>query len=137
MSLLNHMVVTFFPHHRVPGRPDCIWRANFAIYGGAQAAAVLQTAGGATGPHLQSVVYGGRGHSLGAVFTCKCSLSICLQGDCPTSGQLQVRAALIVALGRCMTWNGGSEAPAILRVVKGSWLEDALHAVQPAALAYL
>lgn len=65
------------------------------------------------------------------------SLSFYLQGGCPTPGQLQVRAALTVALGRCMLWNGGSEAPAILRAAKGTWLEDSLHAVQPAVLAFL
>jgi Flp pilus assembly pilin Flp len=60
-----------------------------------------------------------------------------LKGDSLTAGQLQVRAALVVALGRCMTWSGASEAPAILQAVQGTWLEDALHAVQPAALAFL
>lgn len=60
-----------------------------------------------------------------------------LQVDCLTAAQLHVRAALIVALGRCMTWNDGSEAQAILRMARGTCLEDSLQAVQPVTLAFL
>lgn len=82
----------------------------------------------------------GAGATDDCVYPCQLAWSLLLlylQGARPTRGQLQVRAALTVALGRCMLWNGGSEAPAIIRAAKGTWLEDSLHAVQPAVLAFL
>lgn len=43
----------------------------------------------------------------------------------------------MVALGRCMTWNGGSEAAAIRALVEGTSLEAALRVAAPEASPFV
>lgn len=60
-----------------------------------------------------------------------------LQGEQTTAAGLHVRSALMVAVGRCMAWNGGSEAPAITKLLAASALEEVLVSVAPTSLPYL
>lgn len=58
-----------------------------------------------------------------------------LQGEQTTAAGLHVRSALMVAVGRCMAWNGGREARAI--TIAASALEELLVSVAPTTLSYL
>lgn len=58
----------------------------------------------------------------------------CVQEAPLTLATLQVRSALVVAVGRCMRWNGGREAARIRQLVRGTCLQDAAVAVDPLAV---
>ena len=60
-----------------------------------------------------------------------------LQGEQTTTAGLHVRSALMVAMGRCMAWNGGSEARALTKRLADNRLEEILASVAPAPLPHL
>lgn len=62
-----------------------------------------------------------------------------MQEEDQTLADMHVRAALMVAIGRCMSWGGGRRAVTIMHSVPdtGAAFRAALQAVAPASHVHL